>query len=163
MVENRITARDLVCSRFATLPEDAILGDALAAFVTERDDVETGCTLLVIGDDGAVRGLLPSSTLVAALVGDGNAEADTGGGLVRAARERLGIPVVDVMIRDVPAAGPDDPLLRLAELTAGAGRECVPLVEDGHVVGVVRLGEVFLAMAGLALAPRNPGPPAPSD
>jgi CBS domain-containing protein len=159
-VAERTTARELLRERTTTLREDSTLREALMAMLAERGDRDAVCTFPVVAPDGSLRGLLPAHHLLKALAAPLSSAIGSRGpdGLLLRAGSRLADRVGDVMLRDVPVAHPDDGLLRLMDLTAGHGLECVPVVEGGRVVGIVRLADVFGLAADLALAPGTGNP-----
>ncbi len=155
-----LTARDLMVTEFARIGEDATLGEALSALLETPDGARTLRALPVVDAEGALSGMLPTGVLLKALVEGRSDEGVLSEDLVRTAAERLGGSVRDAMLGEVPVAALEDRLLRLMALTAGEKQECVPVIHENRLVGLVRLGDVFLAAAGLALAPRESSPEA---
>ena len=90
--------------------------------------------LVVVDDDGKVVGMLAEREVVRAL-------ADS-------AERALGESVADVMSRRLIMCGPDD---RLADLMAVMTEHRVrhlPVVADGHLAGLVSIGDLVMARLG---------------
>lgn len=164
MAEN-IVARDLLKGSFLRLGAGHTLREALGILVDPQVQREGPRILIVLHPDGSFAGLLTTRALLRALAPewafDEGAAADPAGieaRLLATMPDRLDLTVGDAMVRDVPAAKPDDRLPRLIGYLAEKRLECLPVIENDRVLGVVHLTDVFNAVAGLALAAQSHPP-----
>lgn len=78
-------------------------------------------------------------------------EADYGERLLHSMQERLNIKVGQAMNPHVPTVAPGECLPRLIELIHTKRLDCLPVLDNGRVVGVVYVASIFNAAAQLAL------------
>ena len=84
--------------------------------------------VVVLAKDGALAGLLSEKDVVRALVDRGP--------------RMLGLPVSDFMEDKPLTCAPDETVARLAQRMTVYRARHVPVVEDGHVRGIVSIGDV---------------------
>lgn len=154
MSENK-RARDLMIESFWRIEENQTVSEAIRRLLAGGKGSQV---LVAVDDDDAFLGLLTPRLLLRGLFGrvegpegEPSRDAEPEARLFDAARNRLEQPVRDLLVRDISCANVDDGLLRLTELTSDQRLECVPVLEEGRVVGVLRLVDVFGALAALAL------------
>lgn len=82
---------------------------------------------LVVIDRGEVRGILSSRDVGAAW----------------GARRRESATVADLMSGPVVVAGPDSTVRRIANVMRGRSIGCVPIVDDGRLVGIVTSSDLL--------------------
>jgi len=129
-------------ARPVTLDEDASVVEAARAM----RDGDFGSIIIVKEDGGAVSGVVTDRDIVVRVVAEG----------VDPKNVRLG----DICEGDVVTAGPEDPVDKVADLMRAKAIRRVPVVEGGHLVGVVSLGDLAKKMdEGPALADISAAPP----
>ena len=88
-------------------------------------------SVLVMGKDDAIAGIVSERDLVRAIAGNGAAALD--------------LEVRQVMTRDVVTCHPDDPIERvMGMMTAGRFRH-LPVEDHGELVGLISIGDVVKA------------------
>lgn len=153
MGEN-IVARDLMVHGMAGIRRDQTLGEAIDALVDLQADKEVPNALVVLDEDGHYEGILTARVLCKSL-SDGRAGQESP--LLDLVRERTQLKVQDALDRDLPTVAPMDRLLPLIRLASDQRPEYLPVVENGHVRGLVPVTRIFLAAASLALKPEDEG------
>ena len=171
MGEN-IVARDLMVHEVAGIRGDQTLGEAMHALVDLQADKEIPNALVVLDEDGNYDGILTARLLCKSLAArttpgkdagkDADKDADAGTALpkrelLELVRKRSQLRVHDALSRDLPTVAPGDRLLSLIRLARDKRPEYLPVVDNGHVRGLVPVTRIFLATAALALTPENEG------
>ncbi len=64
--------------------------------------------------------------------------------LLRAGDDR---PVAEVMSRDVPTIAPDSTIRRAAGVMRGRAVTCLPVIDDGKLVGIVTTSDLLTALS----------------
>jgi CBS domain-containing protein len=161
----QIVARDLLKGSFLRLGAGHTLREALGILLDPQTQREAPRTLIVLNPDGSFAGLLTTRALLRALapewIFDDAAGANPSGietRLLATIPARLDVTVGEAMIRDVPAVRPDDRLPQLIGYLTGRRLECLPVIENDRVLGVIHLTDVFNAAGGLALAAQSDTP-----
>ena len=90
--------------------------------------------LVVVDDEGAVVGMVSERDVVLALVAS--------------AERALGESVADVMSRRPITCGPDDRLAALMAVMTEHRVRHIPVVEAGHLLGIVSIGDLVKARLG---------------
>jgi CBS domain-containing protein len=162
------TARDLMKMSFLRLGSDHTLSEALGILRDPLSTYEGPKTLIILDRDGALVGMVTIRHLLKALLGPWVEDAKASGNyafdepsLLHAVEKTLGASLATAMISDIPAAHPDDRLIRLMELMDDKRLDCIPVVDDtGRVLGIVYLIDVFNAISRTALSsePMNDSP-----
>ena len=163
MPEN-IVARDLMLHDVAGIRRDQTLGEAMKALVDLQADKEIPNALVVLDADGNYEGILTARLLCKSLLDtwtpqeatvkdDAGLERD----LLGLVRNRSDLPVRDALIPNLPTVGLGDRLLLLIQLSCDQRLDFIPVVDNGHVHGLVPVTRIFLATASLALAPEDEG------
>jgi CBS domain-containing protein len=109
-------------SRLVSISPDATVTDAVGRMV------EAGVGSVVVTDDGRLEGILTERDVLR---------------LVAAGEPLESSMVGEVMTHDVVAVAPDDDPLDVAHLMASRRIRHAPVVEDGHVLGVVGIRELL--------------------
>ena len=159
-----IAARDLMLHSFTKVRADHTLGEAMQALVDLQGESGVPNALVVLDANGRYEGILTARLLLKSLLTlwmPGKAapkdEAMLEKELVDLVHERSRVAVQGALIRGLPTAAPSDRLLALVEVACDKRLEFVPVVDDGHVVGLVPVAQIFLAAASLALTPEHEG------
>lgn len=152
------TAADLVSPRYLTIGEQATLRDAFAILMDERATSEGEHTFVVTHEDGSYAGLLSLRRFMVGLFGNWNLDVQSAEGELEAAlRDRLEVKVADVVERNRPQVIMRTPLLDLIPMMVDPEFECLPVIENGEIRGVVYVADVFRLAATLALTPETSG------
>src|SRR5262245_50473879 len=69
-------------------------------------------------------------------------------GLVQVRAALAGMPVSRAMMTDFASLSPADPLARAAELTLAGAQRDFPVIDSGHVVGVLRQNDLLAGLGG---------------
>lgn len=156
MGEN-ILARDLMVHEheLGGIRRDQTLGEAMDALVDLQADKAIPDALVVLDEDGRYEGILTARLLLRCLAT--RAPADDERPLLDVVRRRLGVKIHDALKRDLPTVAPTDRLLPLIRLASDQRPEYLPVVENGHVRGLVPVTRIFLSAASLALTPEDEG------
>lgn len=151
----RKRAWDIVREDYASVPETANMLETVRA-LTDAQAVLPGLdAVVVLGPDGAFRGLVAMDDLMAALERnvfrdkalDGTRGSDWDEAFRRACLTCSEVGAADMMRPDEPAIRPNDPLIMVVE--SFLDRRCnTAVVREGErVLGVVRKGDAFAEVA----------------
>ena len=131
------------------------------------DARKVGCGangLLVLDAEGRLTGVLTSRSLFAALldrwVPEGDLLKDRQAleeRLFEAGRDYLALPAEDLSDHEVEPLSPDDRLPRMMERFVSSRLEALPVLDQGKLLGVVLLVDVYRAAVALALRPEDEG------
>ncbi len=171
-----IVARDLMVHEVGGIRGDQTLGEAMQALVDLQTDKEVPNALVVLDEDGNYDGLLTARLLCKSLAArttpGENADKGTDKSTHKSTpestapptkeqlelvRKRSQMRVHDALNRDLPTVAPGDRLLSLIRLASEKRPEYLPVVDNGHVRGLVPVTRIFLAAASLALTPEHEG------
>lgn len=159
-----ITARDLMRLAFLRLGAAHTLREALAILLDpEAQQADGPRVLVVLHPDGTFAGTLTMRFLLRALTphwatDEESDDMDFEARLLAAVQDRLDLKVTEAMNRDALTVGPDERLPRLVEAMQEKRLDCVPVIEDDRVAGVIFLTDVFSAAARLALGSQSDSP-----
>lgn len=159
-MEREPRVRNLLTTDFRTIGIDNTIHDAVTILSElDRRGLEQGTvgakTLVVQDKDGYFKGLLTMFDILTAIEPPFLRDADHLVGIgwdglfeeiVHQAEDRL---VSDSMTiaEDIIAVEPDDRLIKVVELMVQHRLRRLPVLEDGKVIGVVRLYDVFHQVA----------------
>ena len=148
------TAVDLRSPNFLTIGEDNTLRNVMSILMDRNATVGGEHTFVVSDDNNAYSGILSQRRLLTTLFDNpGRGASDVKPVLL----ERLERKVSEVMERDRPVLEPSTPLLEIIRLMVEPEFECLPILENGKVDGVVYIADVFRTASGLALTPETSG------
>ena len=160
-----ITARDLMRAEVRTIEFDRPLRDALRS-LADYDERRRPTPLVVTDGDGAFAGVVTPLALHLALL-QGIPIDELGRlpepDLLAAVRPQLDQPVSGVMVSEVPRACPDDRLFTLMKSATERQLDYTVVLDDGRVVGVIYVTDIFRAAASLALTHESGGISLPGD
>lgn len=117
--------RDVMTSHPVTMPPDALLIDA-AAQMRDRDIGD----VLVLDQDGRLRGIVTDRDMVVRAVADGQEASIT--------------TVGEVCSPDLVTIQADDEVDKAVRLMCDRAVRRIPVIDDGLVVGVVSLGDLAI-------------------
>jgi CBS domain-containing protein len=158
MAEN-IVARDLMKRVFLRLGAGHTLNEALGILLDPQNREKGPRILIVLNPDGGFAGTLTTRYLLKALlpvwVTDEGEAADTAAfeqRLLLAMRDKLGMRVGEAINRNIPVVGPDERLPKIVKIMQERRLDCLPVIENDRVIGVIHITDLFNAAAGLALS-----------
>ncbi len=162
-----ITAQDLLTRQYLRLTRAHTAREVLGILGSSTSPTEAARTnmMVVLDEEGDFAGLLDPPAIFRGLLAGWTppvaAEGSEPAAVLESSfwevfQERLDRPVADMLWEDVPRLGPDDRLPRmLAAFGARPETTALPVMEDGQVAGLVYLGDLFAAVAALALGPQD--------
>ena len=160
-----LTVNDLMKPLFLRLGASHTLREAMGILLDPQARREDPRVLIVLNADGSFGGILTARDLLKALLPNGAPEmgekedADAfAHHLLQTLPEKLNLKVTSAMRSNVPTVTPTHRLPHLIHILQEYRLECVPVVDQGRVLGLVHLTDVFNAAASLALAsqPQRP-------
>jgi len=154
-------AEDLMTKRFLRISTDHTLGEMLSIVLYgEQKKHDTGAIVL-IDAEAEFAGILTHNTLSKALSPSASADSapyQSSESFFNATDQRFSMNVADFVSRsDSPSANKETSLIELALIASEAACDCIPVIEDGRVEGLVYLTDIFAAIAELALTPESEG------
>ncbi|MBH54635.1 MAG: hypothetical protein CMI18_09850 [Opitutaceae bacterium] len=146
----------LMINQFLRISTAHTLREALGLLLYgEERKMNTGA-IVVIDTEGEFAGLLTPEALLRGFSkpeeGVRNYESFLAG-----VDEQLLETVETVMEKDFPVLSPDTGLAEIIKRMSQGKHECLPVVENNRVSGLVYVTEVFKEAAGLALTPGEDG------
>ena len=145
-----LTARDVMNSRFYTLPLQTPIAEAVKFF--RRASEEQGQMIfgmMVTDEQGKLVGMISMYDILLIVrpkhihIWGEMRDMDTTGFLDEACRRAKFIQVGDIMSTDVITITPDTHLLVIVDIMVTKGIRRIPVLEEGHVVGIVYLSTVM--------------------
>ncbi|MEM9160624.1 MAG: CBS domain-containing protein, partial [Verrucomicrobiota bacterium] len=76
---------------------------------------------------------------------------------LKSAKDHLSKTIAEVLPKDQPTVAPEAKLARLIKLAGSSEYECIPVVEEGRVEGLVYTTDIFQAAAQLVLTDQGDG------
>lgn len=154
-----ITVQDLMRPTFLRLGAGHTLREALGILLDPQARREDPRVLIVLNADGSFAGILTPRDLLKALLPEGPTDTEVNQSvqvfeqsLIATLPDKLNAKVTEAMRRDVPTVASGQRLAKLIQILQENRLECVPVLDQGRVIGLVHLTDVFNAAAGLALA-----------
>lgn len=130
--------REVMTSPVIVTSPEATIGEIAATMLKNR------VTALPVVDRGKLVGIVTESDLVARGVSsdDVRGQATLRGAFIELVRGRprwleTGVRAMDLMTRKVTTAGPGETLFAVADRMILLDRKHLPVVEDGHLIGIV--------------------------
>ena len=155
------TAADLLTKRFLRISTEHTLSEMLSIILYgEQKKHDTGAIVL-INPEAEFAGIVTHNTLMTALspsLKEDRSSYESSEAFFKAVDARLHLNVTDfVSPEDWPSARLNTPLAKLAKIASEHECECIPVIEDNRVEGLVYLTDIFAATAGVALTPETEG------
>jgi chromosome partitioning protein len=120
IIPRNVRVSEAMVTPVLSLPHEATLNEAIEAHLHASQH-----EFPVVDHDGRVLGILTRDSLIAAFKRDGPE-----------------MPVVDVMQRNLPVVGPDDPFDRAFRLMQESNSPALPVVDPvGHLLGLITPGQ----------------------
>lgn len=153
------TAQDLMTKRFLRISTEHTLREALALLLYGEAQKAETAAIVVIDTEGEFAGILTPECVVKGLSGGHEEQPSlTGIDALLERMERCFPETIDsVMKTDIPTISKDTPLAALIPQISHDKRECLPVKEEGHIVGLVYASDIFKATAAHALIPGMEG------
>ena len=160
----RLRAGDLMLAGATTMSADRNLHDARRALVALHSDADAPNVLLIVDGKDHYLGMLTGRLLLKHFLPEPLPTGSPGeepehwdaalrNAAARGGRRRIG----DVLARELPVVSRDDGLALLIHHGCEHRMEYIPVVEEGHPLGVVPITAVLTAAAALALRPDDEG------
>lgn len=143
--------------RFLRISTEHNLREALALLLYGDQQKAETAAIAVIDTEGNFAGILTPECVVSGLSGQTQEGHKSANSLYDAIDENFPVTIDHVMKKGIPIA---DRKTNLAELIHWLGQdkhECIPVCEDGSVIGLVYVSDVFKAAATLALSEADQG------
>ena len=156
---SRTTAKDLMTKRFLRISTRHTLRETMGIILYgEQKKHDTGA-IAVIDAEGDFAGVITPHHVILGLLGDWSPseETDTEEVFLKSAESRFGITILEILPEESYSVPPNASLARLVALAGEGERECIPVIEEGRVEGLVYVVDIFKAAAGIALSPDDEG------
>ena len=153
------TAKDIMTKRFLRISTQHTLRETMGIILYgEQKKHDTGA-IVIIDSEGDFAGTITPRNVLLGLLNDWNPPTDTISQepFLESAKDNLSKTIGDVLQRGQPTVLLDT---SLAELIALAGQyefECIPVMNEGRVEGLVYISDLFKATANVALSPDTEG------
>lgn len=146
----KITARDIMTTKFHTLAPQTPVNEAVKLLV-QASDVEGRRIfgLMVVDDEGRLVGMIsmydillfmrPKHTHIWGMMDD----IDLVGIVDRACEKTKSVLVGDIMSTDVVTISPQTHLMMILDLMIKKHIRRLPVVEDGEILGIVYISDLF--------------------
>ena len=154
-----ITAKDLLTKRFLRISTRHTLRETMGIILYgEQKKHDTGA-IAVIDTDANFAGILTPQHVILGLLNDWNPPEgeELEEAFLKSAKDHLNKTIAEVLPKDQPFVSPDANLVRLIKLAGNSEYECIPVVEDGRVEGLVYTTDIFQSAAQLALTEQDEG------
>lgn len=159
MTKSEPLVKDLMSRDFIAIAADVTIQQAVERLVELDRREESGAleaqSLLVVDDEGGLEGLIAMLDILGGIEPAFLREAEhlaalTWDGLfddVVSKAENLTVAEAMVPVEQLEIVEPDDRLMTVVELMVRKKQRRLPVVEDGKVIGIVRLYDVFHEVA----------------
>lgn len=149
------TAKDLMTKRFLRISTEHNLREALALLLYGEQHKAETAAIAVIDEQGNLAGILTPDCVVNGLAGSKPLASQEA--LSEAVDQNFSLTVGHVMKKRIPTATKKTPLSELLIHMKTGKHECIPVVEDSSVIGLVYVSDLFKQVANLALTEEDQG------
>ena len=149
------TARDLMTKRFLRISTLHTLRETMGILLYGDQKKQDTGAVAVIDQEGDFAGIITPDDVVHGLTEStpaGSQEA-----FLNQVKDKLSKTVADILPKELVTALPETSLAELLKLASENECECIPVIEQGRVEGIVYLTDIFKAAAMLALNPETDG------
>ena len=153
-----VTADTIMTNRFLRISTAHTLREAMGLILygAERD-MDTGA-IVVIDQEGDYAGILTPRYVIRGLSKSAAEEENLNAeGFVDSLDHHLSDKIDTVMDRDLPSLRRDSSFAEVVRLISSKKYECLPVLDENRVVGLVYASDVFKMAANLALTPGQKG------
>ena len=153
------TAETLMTNRFLRISTQHTLREALGLLLYgEEKNMDTGA-IVVIDTEGEIAGILTPDCLVRGFAGGKIEENEPLEDAAFLERVQAHMPdkVDSIMHTDLPLLTKTTPFAKIIHLIGEGRFECLPVMEEHRVVGLVYAADVFKSAANAALSPDEQG------
>ena len=151
-------ARDLMSRTYLTIGEQQTLREAFSVLMDSDATADGEHTFVVLHEDGSYAGMLSLRRFLGGLFANWNLDVRSNDAeLEHALRERLDEKAAAITEWNRPQVSPEMPLTDLMTAMVDPEFECLPVIEENQILGVVYIADVFRAAASLALTPATSG------
>ncbi len=152
-------ASDLMTKRFLRISTEHTIREAMGIILYgEQTKHDTGA-IAIINQEGDFAGVVTPNQIVWGLVGDWKpVEGNSGESeFLPFAESRLSLSVSTLLTPEPTTASPQTSLARLVLMAGASESECIPVIDEGRVEGLVYATDIFKAAADIALTPGTEG------
>ncbi len=153
------TAADLMTKRFLRISTQHTLREAVGIILYgEQKKQDTGA-IAIIDTEGDFAGILTPHNVVLGLTGDWTPteESSQESDFLENAQNHMSRTVGDILPPIQPIVNPNTKLGKLIKLAGEAEYECLPVINEGRVEGLVFTTDIFKEAANIALTPETEG------
>ena len=151
-----MNAKDLMTPRFLRVSTEHSLREALGMVLHGEAKGYDTAGIVVIDQEGDLAGILTHAALVKGLAGEGEVPAEQVA-FLQSVEVQFGKTIDDIMETEMPQVTADTPVAELIFLMPRNQFECLPVMEETRVIGLVYVSDIFRAAAQLALTPETEG------
>ena len=153
-----VTADSIMTNRFLRISTAHTLREAMGLILYgEERNMDTGA-IVVIDQEGDYAGILTPRYVVRGLSKTAAQEHNLNAeGFVESLENHLSDTIDTVMDKELPDLPRDASFAEIVRLISAQKYECLPVVEEKRVVGLVYASDVFKTAANLALTPGQEG------
>ena len=153
-----VTAESIMTNRFLRISTAHTLREAMGLILYgEERNMDTGA-IVVIDQEGEYAGILTPRYVIRGLsksaAADENQNTEE---FVESLDRHLSDKIDTVMDRDLPSLRRDSHFSEVVRLISSQKYECLPVLDESRVVGLVYASDVFKTAANLALTPGQKG------
>ena len=153
------TAEEMMTKRFLRISTQHTLREAMGIILYgEQKKQDTGA-IAIIGEEGDFAGIITPHHIVQGLVGEWKAEqeATQASDFLENVQNRMHQTIGDILPAPQPTVGLTGKLGELIKIAGEAEYECIPVIEEGRVEGLVYVSDIFKEAASIALTPDTEG------
>ena len=154
----RVIADSIMTNRFLRISTAHTLREAMGLILYgEERDMDTGA-IVVIDQEGNYAGILTPRYVIRGLSKSAAEEKHLHAeGFVESVEHHLSDKIDTVMDRELPKLDKDSSFSTIVRLISSQKYECLPVLDENRVVGLVYASDVFKTAANLALTPGQKG------
>ncbi len=152
-------ARDLMTKRFLRISTAHTLRETMGIILYGEQKKHDAGAIAVIDQEGDFAGIITPQNVVLGLLNDWTPGKDDPqkDAFLKSTETHLSKTIQDILPPKQPSVAPDATLARLIKLAGESEYECIPVIDEGRVEGLVYQTDIFKAAAGVALNPETDG------
>ena len=148
-----VTIEALMTSRFLRISTAHSLREAMGLLLYGEEKQMDTAAIVVIDTEGEFAGILTPERVVRGLAADWDDSVQSKQALIECVNQHLPERINSAMLKDVPCLEKNSSFSKVVQLIAHGEYECLPVLEEHRVIGLVYATEVLKAAAQLALRP----------
>ncbi len=155
-----IQAKDLMTKRFLRISTQHTLRETMGIILHgEQKKYDTG-GLVIIDQEGEFAGIITPHQIVQGLLNDWQpteGAENQNEDFLKSAESNLARTIEDILPEPQASVALDASLTRLTHMAGNAEYDCIPVIDQGRVEGLVYVTDIFKATASIALNPETDG------